>query len=203
MVKLNDELLDPENWVDDHGDVLYGYAMSRLRDPLLAEDLVQETLLVALQAKKRFLGQSSIRTWLTGILRHKILEYYRKIRRERRYDNPYPASARSDDYFDRKGQWTTEPTAWWMNPQKAIQQQEFVEVLGRSLDALPPMQHKAFVLRELDGIDGNEICNILGITSSNLWVILHRARETLKTSLKEIWLTDKGSPTSESVLRGG
>ncbi|NIR14014.1 MAG: hypothetical protein GWN86_08695, partial [Desulfobacterales bacterium] len=72
------QTLDPEAWVDQYGDYLYRYAISRIHEPAVAEDLVQETLLAALQGKEGFKGRSSEKTWLTGILKYKIVDYIRK-----------------------------------------------------------------------------------------------------------------------------
>src|SRR5215469_9072658 len=74
--------IDAERWVDDHGDVLYRYALERVRKPDIAQDLVQETFLAAVRTQERFRGGSTVRSWLCGILKHKICDHYRKLGRE-------------------------------------------------------------------------------------------------------------------------
>src|SRR5688500_10622854 len=73
---------DPERWLDDHGDYLFKYAVFRLRDDIVAEDAVQETFLAALKAYENFEGRGSERTWLVGILKHKIIDHFRRVGRE-------------------------------------------------------------------------------------------------------------------------
>jgi RNA polymerase sigma-70 factor (ECF subfamily) len=180
----------PENWVDEHGDALFRYAYARLRDRALAEDLVQETLLGALRTRANFSGQSAERTWLIGILKHKLADHWRKRTREA----PLGPSAGedSDDVLERlfddasNGHWRTQPSIW-ADPDAALQDREFQRVLADCLAGLPPAQAQAFSLCEIDGTDSAEACKVIGVASTNLWVMLHRARLRLRQCLEKNW----------------
>ena len=73
--------LDPVQWLDKYGDYLYRYALMRVRDSAIAEDILQETLLAALGASQNHAGLSSERTWLVGIMKHKVVDYFRRVGR--------------------------------------------------------------------------------------------------------------------------
>lgn len=181
---------NPEAWVDEHGDYLYSYALLRLRDRELAEEIVQETFLAALKACRNFAGQSSERTWLVGILKHKIVDHFRRANRERPVADFESAG---DESFHESGEWaghwTREgaPKEWANDPSQLVEQQEFWEVFHRCLGQLPPRLAQAFTLREIDGFSSDEICNLLSISPNNLWVMLHRARALLRRGLEEHW----------------
>lgn len=181
------EQVDPERWLAEYGDYLFRYAVSRLRDRAAAEDAVQETFLAALKARSTFSGRSAEKTWLVGILKHKIVDHIRKDSREQTYEDAEQVDGRVDDFFDAKGHWKAGPPEWSVNPRKAFEQKEFWDVLQGCLAGLKGRHRTAFMLRELDGVSGEEICKTLGITSTNLWVILYRAREKLQTCLQENW----------------
>jgi RNA polymerase sigma-70 factor (ECF subfamily) len=178
---------DPETWVDQHGDVLYNYALSRMKDPTIAEDLVQETLLAALKERKGFEGRSSLRTWLIAILKHKIIDYHRKRSREQPSDDQEPGVGSSDAFFDEKGNWMSRPAKWTTDPTELLEQKEFWEVFTHCLSDLPVRQAQALQLREMDGLDCAGICNVMEITSSNCWVMLYRARMNMRRCLEANW----------------
>jgi len=108
----NRHMPDPETWVDQYGDYLYRFALSRLRDRAAAEDLVQETFLAALHARENFKGRSSVTTWLAGILKHKIIDHFRKESREQPVEDVEPFTPTFDDLFDEKGKWKIGPSKW-------------------------------------------------------------------------------------------
>jgi RNA polymerase sigma-70 factor (ECF subfamily) len=183
----SEQATDAERWVDRHGDSLYRYALRRLRSPDLAADLVQETFLQALQARDSFAGRSSERTWLIGILRHKIFDHFRKSGRE-----PTVAAGGADEssvesFFDRRGHWRAAPEAWAGEASRALERREFWEVFGHCLSRLPAGVADAFFLREVDGLDGEEVQERLGISPANLWTRLHRARTLLRRCLEIGW----------------
>ena len=186
---------DPDAWVDLHADHLFRFALFRLRDPSLAEDLVQETLLSALQSYDKFEGRGSVRTWLTGILKHKIIDHYRRAARETPVSQFEGAEFEHDEMFRASGPWEGHfdpdraPTDWRADPAELLRQGEFWEVFGRCLSPLPERTASAFTLREVDGHTSEEICEILGITTNNLWVMLHRARTHLRRCLELNWFT--------------
>jgi RNA polymerase sigma-70 factor (ECF subfamily) len=186
------DTLDPAQWLEAHGDYLYRFAMQHLRDTALAEDAVQETLLAALQAKASFSGDSSPRTWLTGILKHKVIDIIRKQSRMTAYtdvvaDSNDPHETPDAVLFDARGEWAV-PQANWGDPETALEQERFWNAFFACLDSLPPKLAKIFSLRELSGLETAELCEVLNITSSNSWVILHRARLALKACLETTWL---------------
>ena len=178
---------DPETWVDQHGDYLYSYALSRIKDPTTAEDLVQETLLAALKEQEGFEGRSSLRTWLIAILKHKVVDYLRKRSREQPLDDREPDVDGSDAFFDEKGNWMLRPAKWTTDPTELLEQKEFWEVFTRCLSDLPVRQAQAFQLREMDGLDCSKICNVMEITASNCWVILYRARMNMRHCIQANW----------------
>jgi len=182
---------DPEAWLTEHGDYLYRYALLQLRNEAAAEDAVQETLLAALGAWARFAGQSSVRTWLTGILKHKILDSFRRQAKE-----PTIGSAAADPeaelalleqaLFDASGHWSS-PVQQWGDPEASLDQRRFWEAFIRCLEALSPVQARVFHLRELDGFSTEDICKELEISATNCWVMLHRARLGLQQCLETRW----------------
>jgi len=179
----------PEQWLAQHGDALFRYAYLRLRDRSSAEDLVQETLLAALRAD--FSGQSSERTWLIGILKHKLSDHWRKQHRSAPIE-ARPNTEDADDVLEKifdaaaNDHWRTKPTPW-RDPEAALEQQEFWRVLSECIAALPSAQGQAFSLCELDGLDGPQACKVLDIAPTNLWVTLHRARLRLRQCLETRW----------------
>ena len=179
--------IDPEKWVAEYGDYLFRYAMARLRDTAAAEDVVQETFLAALKAQATFSGRSAEKTWLVGILKNKIVDYIRKDSREPAYEDADRVEGSIDDFFDTKGRWKAGPSEWKVNPRKAFEQKEFWHVLQRCLEGLQDRHRTVFLLREMDGVSGEEICKSLGISSTNLWVMMYRAREKLQGCLQENW----------------
>lgn len=184
-------LTDPERWVDDYGDDLFRYAVLRLRDPEIAEDVVQETFLAALRAKERFAGQSSERTWLTGILKHKIVDHIRKASREIPLGDPDSSSGTVKGLFNEKGRWREEPKDWGNNPGEDLEKKEFKEILAQCLSELPDRLSNAFSLREMDGLSSKEVCKVLNVSATNLWVMLYRARMRLRHCLETTWFGTK------------
>ena len=176
----------PEIWLDEHGDALYRYARFRLNDAALAEDLVQETLLAALQAQGSFAGRSTERTWLIGILKNKLIDHLRKTCREITVDTGSDEDL--DALFDNasRDHWRSPPSVW-DNPPAALEQKQFWAVLSDCLSALPARQAQVFTLCEMEGLDGSEACKVLGVTTTNVWVLLHRARLRLRECLENHW----------------
>lgn len=180
--------MDPEKWVDEYGDLLYRYALLRVGNTGIAEDLVQETLCSALESRDRFSGKSSEKTWLVGILKHKVIDHFRKSSREltaiETHDLPDSDDA---DLFDEKGHWRIAPEKWKGSPDELLENKEFWEIFHHCLDGLSPAIRQVFTLREIDGLDSDQICKDLSITSTNLWVMLHRARNGLRQCLESKW----------------
>jgi RNA polymerase sigma-70 factor (ECF subfamily) len=185
--------LDPERWVAEHGDILFRYTLARIRDVATAEDLVQETFLAAWKARQGFAGQSAEQSWLIGILKHKIVDYIRRISRERGQFADEPLASVLADQFDERGHWKLKegagPKSWADDAAAVCERQEFWQVLDGCLEKLPPHTAQAFILRELDGADANEVCNALNISSTNFRVLLHRARMQLRHCLELNWFS--------------
>jgi RNA polymerase sigma-70 factor (ECF subfamily) len=183
--------VDPSDWVDRYGDYLFRYAMLRLRDRSAAEDLVQETFLAALKNRDSFSGGSSEATWLVGILKHKITDHFRRQSREASLpvgDLPDPPG---DDLFNSAGRWVAGPADWGGNPADLFRQKEFLDRFTECLSRLSPKHANAFALREIDGEGTEEICKVLNVSETNLWVILHRARMFLRGCLEARWFDRK------------
>jgi RNA polymerase sigma-70 factor (ECF subfamily) len=187
---MTDAPSGPENWVELHGDYLYRFALSRLRDPKTAEDVLQETFLAALQSLDRFEGRSSERTWLAGILKHKILDHFRRGGREVGLGDRDEPPDFHPDWFDEEGHWKLDENspADWADPDRTLEQSRFWEAMGRCLGELPARTARAFALREIEDAETDAICKDLSITPTNLWVMLHRARMHLRRCLELHWI---------------
>ena len=181
---ISEPLIEPEQWVSLHGDALFAYARQRIRDRDQALELVQETFLEGLRSQQRFEGRASERTWLISILRHKILDHYRKRSCQNSPTSLEDTNPSAD--FDRHGHWTS-PTPL---PQVDLERVEFWEVFQGCLDELPQSYSEAFILCEIEGVGGTEACAILGISQVNLWARLHRARLGLRRLLSDRWIRE-------------
>ena len=185
-------LSDPERWVELYGDYLYKFALLRLRDAAKAEDAVQETFLAALKGSKSFAGRSAEKSWLVGILKNKISDYFRKASRETVFtDLDFYADEESDRFVAdglSKGGWIHElgPRAW-PEPGANLDNEAFWKVFRECTGKLPKNVATVFNLRELDGIESKEVCALLNISENNLWVMLHRARMALRHCLETNW----------------
>lgn len=173
---------------------LLRYARLQLRDPAQAEDAVQETLLAALEGAARFAGKSSLRTWLTGILKHKIIDHLRRAGREQPLtgdgDDRSEAEA-VDALFAADGHWREFP-AQWGNPDAALENSRFWTAFEECARRLPARTARVFMMREIMDMPTEEICKALDITATNCWVMLHRARLTLRECLELQWFGKSG-----------
>ncbi len=186
---MTHDLSKPDQWLGLYGDILYRYGITRVRNPGTAEELVQETLLAALKAKDNYSGQASEQTWLIGILKHKIIDYFRKASREntQQFDERF-TDDENDDYFDQKGGWKIDFSSW-SKPDKSMEQEQFLTILQDCIDHLPPRMAQLFILRELDGMSSEEICEVMSIsTPNNCWVMLSRIRVQLRHCLDVNWM---------------
>ena len=178
--------------IQGHRPYLMRYALSQLRDGQLAEEAVQECLLAALESVQGFGGRSTLRTWLTSILRFKVIDLQRRAIAERNQVELTDGAAETgdegwlDQLFDETGHWREAPSAWG-DPEAALEQGRFWEVFEGCLDKLPAAGARVFFKREIVGEDTAEICKGEGITASNCWVILHRARLALRSCLEKNW----------------
>ncbi len=172
---------DPAAWVDEHGDYLYRYAFARVGRAEVAEDLVQETFLAALRSLEGFAGRSSERTWLTSILKNKLIDRLRQQHRTPAMADLGITDAWLDGLYNRHGLWrpAQAPGKWGKNPAELLEQREFWEAFEQCRAALPERLREVLSLRLLDDVPAAEICDALGISPGNLWTLLHRARVRL------------------------
>src|ERR1043166_1445902 len=185
-------LSDPERWVDEYCDYLFKYALSRLRDPAKAEDMVQEAFLAALKGAKGFQGRSAEKSWLVGILKNKICDHYRKASRETSFTDLEFYSDEEGDRFIPDGafkdSWIHESGPQeWASPGASLDNETFWKTYRDCSNKLPKNVSTVFNLREVDGVESKEICAMLNITENNLWVMLHRARMALRRCLEMNW----------------
>lgn len=192
VTRAHPGLSDPEQWVDLHGDYLFRYALMRLRDPAKAEDAVQETFLAALKGGKAFAGRSAEKSWLVGILKNKIYDHYRKAGRETSFtDMEFYADAEGEGFVSEglhQGGWRQELAPQeWPNPGAGLDSELFWKAFRDCSNKLPKNVAAVFTLREVDDLESKEICSLLNISESNLWVMLHRARLALRRCLEVNW----------------
>lgn len=188
--KENVDALEPEQWVDHYGDLLYRYALSRVSDAETAQDLVQEALVAAIQSFKRFKGQSSIKTWLVAILKRKVVDHYRRLGTRHPTTDFDSMADYIDRQFDDHGHWRVRPNEWVVNPGAVYEQKEFMDVLFDCLAGIPDRLAEIFMSREFEGLDTKAICDQFNISESNSWVMLYRARMHLRSCMEENWLSD-------------
>jgi RNA polymerase sigma-70 factor (ECF subfamily) len=185
-----------------HRPQLLKFALAQLRDRATAEDAVQETLIAALEGMQRFAHGSSVSTWLIGILKHKIIDQFRRQSR----DVPlYPAGEEEgedplDRLFREDGHLRDAPSDWG-DPEAALNRREFFDVLHECLERLPKRAAQAFAMREISGLSTEDICKTLGISEVNCWVMLHRARLILRKLLEERWFNAQGRDAAPGRTR--
>jgi RNA polymerase sigma-70 factor (ECF subfamily) len=189
MTTGNDHQLHPELWVQKYGDYLFNYALLRLRDTSIAEEMVQETFLGALRSRPFFKGESTERTWLIGILKNKIVDHIRRTIREGHVSNVETSEKQPEEFFDIEGKWVLKPAQWISDPGSVIEKKEFWKVFQSCMAELPAQQAHAFTLREIEELSTDEICNVLNISSTNLRVIIYRARIRLRHCLESKWFS--------------
>jgi RNA polymerase sigma-70 factor, ECF subfamily len=170
-------------------------ARLQLRDSALAEDVVQDTLAAALTAAGGFTGKSSVKTWLTGILKHKIVDAIRRKQRDPVAVSTLHDEADLEDFeglFKENGAWQAQPSDWG-DPEQSLSRQQFFDIVQVCLDKLPPNTARVFMMREVMELTSDEICKELTITANNLWVILYRARMSLRECLELNWFSGGGN----------
>lgn len=166
---------------------LVRYATLQLRDPDAVQDVVQETLLAALAGAANFAGRSNLRTWLTGILKHKIVDAIRRQSRETAVSGDTEGDGSEfDALFEANGHWVAHPEAW-SNPDASLDQKQFFAALEECLKKLPKKTAQVFMMREHLGSETEEICKEMAVTPTHCWVLLHRARMSLQLCLDRNW----------------
>jgi RNA polymerase sigma-70 factor (ECF subfamily) len=190
-------LLDPTTWVDAHGDYLYRFALARVHSLEVAEELVQQAFLAALTARHSFRGRSSERTWLTAILKRKVVDWLREAVRRAARQEPLPGKS-VGMIFTRAGKWKKKPDEWSSDdPGQEMNRAEFRVTLAACLGKLPTRLRLAFVLRHMDEESADEIRKAIGVSATNLAVMLHRARLRLWRCLTVNWFGEEPTTPSE------
>lgn len=184
-------LLTPDQWISNYADALYSYALQRVNDSGLAEDIVQETFLSAWKARDSFKGEASEKSWLYTICKHKIIDHYRKKAKD--IVQPISQNDPTDNYFDAAEHWTGEdkPDNWNIDYQESTDKKEFYAILTACKKKLQEIQQSVFVMKYMEDLESSEICKVLGITPSNYWVLIHRAKLQLRTCLEKNWINLK------------
>lgn len=183
--------LDPEQWVESYSDALYSYALYRINDAEIARDLVQETFVAALKARQNFSGNSKEKTWLTGILKNKIVDYLRVKYKSINYSFDTLNERTEIPFFDDRGEWLIKPGRWQDNPECVVELAEFMSALHKCLAVMPENQRNSFIMKEIDEFETKEICKVLDISSTNYWVLMHRARLAIRDCLeRNVFSTD-------------
>lgn len=181
--------LDSNTWLEEHGDYLFHFALLKLKDSALAEDMVQDTLISAMTARDSFSPRASVRTWLTTIMKNKMVDHWRRQGREISATDLMDAAgedASVDEYFDKAGRWADKPNVY-PNPDAALESKQFWVVFENCLSRLKPQQAEVFLAKEVHGMDNDEICESMSLSSSNFWVLMHRARIALGKCLEIHW----------------
>ena len=178
--------IDPNNWIKLYSDYLFNYTITRVSDRATAQDLVSETFLAGLKSMANFKGEASERTWLISILKRKIIDQYRK-----QNSNKGKAEIRMSYNSDAEteGDWLEERVAdpFDKTAEDTIENTELGLAIHNCLGKLPAKQAKVFKMKTLLNYETEAICNELGITASNLWVIIHRARTAMASCMEENW----------------
>jgi len=177
--------------IQQHRGYLLRYASLQLRDAGAAEDAVQDTLIAALEGRDRFAGKSSVKTWLTGILKHKIIDHMRRQSREQPLisgdaNSDHNEAEAVDALFLQDGHWRQPPSDWG-DPDKALENKAFMAVFEQCAKNLPAKTARAFMMREVMELSTDDICKELEVSTTNCWVILHRARLSLRECLEMKW----------------
>lgn len=174
------------------------FATLQLSDQNLAEDAVQEALIGAFKSANRFGGRAALKTWVFAILKNKIADVLRQRQRLHEVDRVLHSHEEGEDFrelFDAHGFWQAdERPAAWGDPDQAAHSVQFWRVFETCLDHLPNQQARVFMMREFIELETPEICEAVGITVSNLNVMLHRARLRLRECLENNWFAPGEAP---------
>lgn len=183
-------LLSPHHWVRAHADYLYAYAITRVNDEELAKDLVQETFLAALQRADKFEGKSSERTWLTAIIKNKIVDVYRKKSTIPMADLQNAEMEQQDFFNHDDGHWNKEyePRPFGIENNDPLHNKEFNHILQLCMQKLPVLWISVFTMKHIDDETTEKICTELKLSAANFWVIIHRAKLSLRACLQKNWI---------------
>jgi RNA polymerase sigma-70 factor (TIGR02943 family) len=182
-----------ENQVVEHRGYLLRFARLQLRNDAWAEDAVSETVLAALSKPQSFGNRSQLKTWLVGILKHKVVDAIRSNTREislTEQDGDDGSEELDRLAFQVDGHFMNTPSDWG-NPHQSLEQSQFFKVLDACLERLPPAMGRLFLMREWLELSSTEVCKELSLTPTNLYVQLHRARLRLQECLNVQWFNNQ------------
>lgn len=183
-----EHILDPKQWVKKYADALYRFALLRINDEETSRDLVQETFLAALRNAEKFRGEISEKNWLFTILKNKIIDHYRK-KASLLISEIDQLIESTNEYFDEEDHWkeSAYPGNWNTDYSPPVESKEFNEILNKCLNKLNELMKIVFTMKYLDEKESDEICKELQISSSNYWVLIHRAKLQLRSCLEKNW----------------
>ncbi len=179
------------DWVDRYADDLYAWAFHKTHDSASAQDLVQDTFLAALKSASKFKMESQPKTWLIGILNNKIADFYKKKARhwQKMTETTETIALQiTEQMFDSQGNWA-ENTEWgaWTNDGHLLDNPEFLSVMDKCMDDLPPNWRLAVLSKYIHGNDAKATCLELNISQTNYWQVIHRAKLMLKKCIDVHW----------------
>lgn len=177
--------MNPDSWNVEYRQYLTQMALGKVSDYQIAEDLVQDTFIAAWKARDRFRGECTEKTYLSGILRNKIIDFYRSRGRRPSILASQLDSADQDDLTGWMENRADERTD--LNPTKVAERGDFMDQLDIAVDKLPGKMGKAFRLWLMQDMTTEEVTKVLNISTSNLWVLIHRAKKALKAELGSDW----------------
>ncbi|MBN9297229.1 MAG: sigma-70 family RNA polymerase sigma factor [Filimonas sp.] len=184
-------MLDPSQWIARYGDYLLSLAMLKVNNRETAEDLVQDTFTAAIKAKDSFRYNSSERTWLISILKNKIIDYYRKKDVLRNVSGYLADTNDFNTHFfdDKNGHWLAAeaPLAWSEQADTMLNREEFDRIVQYCISKMPSKLIPVFIAKFIDNEDAETICKELNVSSSNYWVIIHRAKVLMRKCLEKNW----------------
>jgi RNA polymerase sigma-70 factor (TIGR02943 family) len=185
---LSNHAISPHTWVKAYADYLYAFAIKRIADEDMARDLVQDTFLAALQKVNTFEGKSSERTWLTAILKNKIVDVYRKKSSVIVSSDITDAERQQQDFFDGDGHWNSKHKPIEMGVEEQyLENKELNAVLKKCMEKLPALWLSVFTMKHIDDEASETICAELKVSAQNFWVIIHRAKLNLRACLQKNW----------------
>jgi RNA polymerase sigma-70 factor (ECF subfamily) len=177
-----------------HHSALIRMAMGYVADREVAEEVVQDTWMAVIEGLDRFEGRSSLRTWIFGIMIHKAKDRGVREKRHTTFSSFESIDEDLDEAVDPSrfhqsgewvGHWAFPPQPWDdRTPEKLLASQQAVDAMNRAIEALPRTLKEVLILRDVEGVEAKEVCEILEITETNLYVRLHRARERVRQAVE-------------------
>lgn len=186
---MPDKKLSPKSWVDKYSNYLFNFAITRVNDAEIAKDLISETYLAGLKSKDNFKGNSTERTWLVSILKHKIIDHYRKINSKKgkaEVKMSYTSKDQDGDWLEERVIDNSNKTV-----EDNIENTELSLAIENCLENMSEKYAQIFRMKTIKDYDTEAICNVYNITPSNLWVIIHRVRKSLAKCMDDSWLKTK------------